>query len=151
MELKTHGREQGDYLGDVIAVLAEHGLARESLVQAFDATLFAEVNTRFPEVQAGWVVAFLRGRLDPAGADFVTMEQSSYSTRALEEAHGADTRLFLWTVTNTTSMRQHMRDGVDGLITGSVVAAVEERERVAAETGFAGRLEDELRSVVAWW
>lgn len=40
-----------------VAVLAEHGLARESLVLAFDATLFAEVNTRFPEVQAGWVVA----------------------------------------------------------------------------------------------
>ena len=150
VELKAHGHEHGDFVGDVVAVLEKNGLVEESLVQAFDARTVEEIEARVPEVTTGWVVAFSRGRLDVGAADFVTMEQTSYSRAVLQQAHASGVQVFLWTVTDPVLMRAFMRDGVDGLITGYPSRALEQREAVAAETGMAGRLEDTLRALVDW-
>lgn len=150
VELKAHGHEHGDFVGDVVAVLEKNGLVEESLVQAFDARTVEEIEARFPEVTTGWVVAFSRGRLDVGAADFVTMEQTSYSRAVLQQAHASGVQVFLWTVTDPVLMRAFMRDGVDGLITGYPSSALEQRKAVAAETGMAGRLEDTLRALVDW-
>lgn len=150
VELKAHGHETGDLVGDVVAVLEEHGLVEGSLVQAFDRETVAEIESRFPEVTTGWVVAFSRGRLDPGAADFVTIEQTSYSPAVLQDAHAAGVGVYLWTVTDPVRMRAFVRDGVDGLITGYPSRALEQREAVADETGMAGRLEDTLRALLDW-
>ncbi|NCD19149.1 MAG: hypothetical protein EOL89_04060 [Actinobacteria bacterium] len=149
VELKAHGRERGDVAGDVVAVLARHGLVEDSLVQAFDRETVADLEARFPEVTTGWVVAFSRGRLDPGPADFVTMEQTSWSPAVLREAHVAGVEVYLWTVTDPLRMRAFMREGVDGLITGYPAMALEQRDVVASD-GLADRLEDALRSLIDW-
>jgi glycerophosphoryl diester phosphodiesterase len=95
-------------------------------------------------------VAFSRGRLDAGSADFVTMEQTSYSPAVLEEAHEIGVDVYLWTVTDAARMRDFVRDGVDGLVTGYPSRALEQREAVGAETGTAQRLEDTLRALVGW-
>ena len=107
VELKAHGHEHGDFVGDVIAVLKKNGLVEDSLVQAFDSRTVEEIEARFPEVTTGWVVAFSRGRLDVGAADFVTMEQTSYSA-VLHQTHAAGCR-FLWTVTDRCDARVHAR------------------------------------------
>lgn len=147
VEVKSHGREQGDLLGDVVAVLEDNGLVGTALVQAFDRGSVAELEARFPQVSSGWVVAFSRGRLDPGAADFVTMEQSSYTPDLLRQAHTAGVRVLLWTVTDPVRMRSFIREGVDGLITTYPRRALEQRAAVLAETGMADRLEDTLRSL----
>lgn len=149
VELKAHGRERGDVAGDVVAVLARHGLVEGSLVQAFDRETVADLEARFPEVTTGWVVAFSRGRLDPGPADFVTMEQTSWSPAVLREAHVAGVEVYLWTVTDPLRMRAFMREGVDGLITGYPAMALEQRNIVASDA-LADRLEDALRSLIDW-
>lgn len=150
VELKEHGREHGDVVGDVVAVLEKHDLVDTALVQAFDLNTVAELEGRFPQVTTGWVVAFSRGRLDPGRADFVTIEQTSYSPVFLRQAHQAGVRVLLWTVTDPVRMRGFMRDGVDGIITGDPRLALEQREAVLAETGVADRLADTLRALVDW-
>ncbi|MGM0384472.1 MAG: glycerophosphoryl diester phosphodiesterase membrane domain-containing protein [Actinomycetota bacterium] len=150
VELKEHGRERGDLVGDVVAVIKEHDLVGTALVQAFDRETVSEIEDRFPEVTTGWVVAFSRGRLDPGAADFVTLEQTSWSPNVQGQAHTAGVRVFLWTVTDPVRMRTFMREGVDGIITGHPSRALEQRAVVEAETGLAGRLEDALRALVDW-
>lgn len=150
VELKQHGRERGDPIGDVVAVLERHNLVDTALVQVFDRATVAELEGRFPQVTTGWVVAFSRGRLDPGRADFVTMEQTSYSPAVLRQAHQAGVRVLLWTVTDPVRMRVFMRDGVDGIITGEPALALEQREAVLAETAVADRLADTLRALVDW-
>jgi len=150
VELKEHGHEQGDLVGDVVAVLEEHGLVEDSLVQAFSRETVTDMEERFPQVHTGWVVAFSRGRLDSGPADFVTLEQTSYSPAVLRQADAAGVRVFLWTVTDPLRMRSFIRDGVDGLITGQPRLALEQRSVVAAEVGAADRLEDAIRRLVDW-
>lgn len=150
VELKEHGREQGDMPGDVVAVLAEHGLVETALVQAFDTDTVAELESRFPEVTTGQIVAFSRGRLDPGAADFVTLEQNSWSRAVMRQADAAGVQVFLWTVSDPLRMRAFMRAGVDGLITDRPAGALEERTAVAAETGLADRVGDALRALVDW-
>lgn len=150
VELKAHGREQGDPVGDVVAVLERHNLVDTALVQTFDRDTVAELEDRFPQVTTGWVVAFSRGRLDPGRADFVTIEQTSYSPAVLRQAHQAGVRVLLWTVTDPVRMRVFIRDGVDGIITGDPRLALQQREAVLAETGVADRLADTLRALVDW-
>lgn len=147
VELKAHGRERGDVVGDVVAVLERHGLVADSLVQAFDLATVADLEARFPEVTTGWVVAFSRGRLDPGPADFVTMEQTSWSPAVTQEAHVAGVQVYLWTVTDPLRMRAFMREGVDGIITGYPAMALEQRE-IASSESLADRLEDALRSLI---
>ncbi|WP_154794816.1 glycerophosphoryl diester phosphodiesterase membrane domain-containing protein [Occultella kanbiaonis] len=151
VELKTHGREQGDYVGDVVAVLVAHGLVATARVQAFDIALVNEIEGRFSDVTTGWVVAFHRGRLHPGRADFVALEESSYTPRILSEAHAAGAELLLWTVNDPAAMRRFVRDGVDGLITSDPAGALDQRAAVAADTSLARRLEDELHKLVGWW
>lgn len=150
VELKSHGREHGDLVGDVVAVLEQHDLVEGSLVQAFDRETVTEIESRFPEVTTGWVVAFSRGRLDPGVADFVTMEQTSYSPAVLRQAHAAGVAVYLWTVTDPVRMRVFIRDGVDGLITGDPRSALHERSAVDGEAGVADRLADTLRALADW-
>ncbi|MCM3660747.1 glycerophosphoryl diester phosphodiesterase membrane domain-containing protein [Georgenia satyanarayanai] len=149
VEIKRHGRERGDLVGDVVAVLEAHDLVGTSLVQAFDRATVAEIETRFPHVTTGGVVAFSRGRLDPGAADFLTLEQSSYTPDLLRQAHTAGVQLFLWTVTEPRRVRAFVRDGVDGVITPSPSVALEQRGVVAAETGVSDRLSDLIRSLVS--
>lgn len=151
VELKTHGREHGDYLGDVAEVLRRHHLLAGSRLQSFDRAVVEDAADRFPDLTVGWVVAFYRGRLDPGDADFVALEQSSFAPRMLREAREAGVELFLWTVSDAAAVRQHTRAGVDGLITGSPAMALRERARVDSGTSLADRLTDELRGLAGWW
>lgn len=148
VEVKEHGRERGDLAGDVVAVLEAHDLTRTSLVQAFGRGTLAEIESRFPHVTTGGVVAFSRGRLDPGPADFVTLEQSSYTPGLLREAHTAGVRVFLWTVTDPRRMRTFTREGVDGLITSAPILALAQRAAVETETGVSDRLADTIRALL---
>lgn len=150
VEVKEHGRESGDLLGDVVAVLRQHGLVETARVQGFNRELVAELEGRFPAVNTGLVVAFSRGRLDPGAADFVTLEQTSYSRAVLGQAHAQGVGVFVWTVTDELRMRLLMRDGVDGLITGYPSRALEQRAEVAERTSVGERLEETLRSLTDW-
>ncbi len=150
VELKEHGRERGDLVGDVVAVLEAHDLVGTALVQSFDRDTVAEIETRFPKVTTGWVVAFSRGRLDPGAADFVTLEQTSWSVDVQRQAHQAGVEVFLWTITDPLRMRMFIREGVDGIITGQPRLALDQRHTVATEAGMADRLEDTLRALVDW-
>ena len=148
VEIKEHGRERGDLVGDVVAVLEDHDLVATSLVQAFDRSTVAEIEARFPHVTTGGVVAFSRGRFTPGAADFLTLEQGSYDRRLLRQAHTAGVQVFVWTVTDPRQLRNLVREGVDGIITSSPDVALEQRAAVAAETGVSGRLADVIRSLV---
>ncbi|PYG00644.1 glycerophosphoryl diester phosphodiesterase [Georgenia satyanarayanai] len=149
VEIKEHGRERGDPVGDVVAVLETHGLADSSYVQALAPRTVTEIETRFPHVRAGGVVAILRGRLDPGATDFLTIEQGSYSPELLRQAHTAGVQVFVWTVTDPRQVRVFTRDGVDGLITSAPGTALEQRAAVAAETGVSDRLADAVRDLVS--
>lgn len=149
VELKEHGQERGDLVGDVVAVLEKHDLADTALVQAFGRDKVAEIEDRFPQITTGWVVAFSTGRLDAGPADFVTLEQTSFSPEVLRQAHQAGVRILLWTVTDPVRMRIFMRQGVDGIITNQPRQALEQRAAVQAETGVADRLADTIRALVA--
>lgn len=150
VELKGSA-SRGDFVGDVAKTLLDSPIGERSAIQTFSRTDIAELKSRFPDLRVGWLSAFQRGSFDTAGADFLAIEQSSYSKAELRKAQAAGYDVFLWTVTDPAKARKYLRDGVDGIITSNVSDAIGAREAIQGDGSIALRLQDELSSVIAWW
>lgn len=150
VEIKGVGT-QADFVADIGQTLQDSPIADRSAIQTFSRFSVEELKETFPDLRVGWLSAFQRGRFDTAGADFVSVEQGSYTRSALDDAHAHGAQVYLWTVTDSAKARQYIRDGVDGIITSDITASVASKEALLGEPGLALRLQDELNRVISWW
>ncbi|WP_265520836.1 glycerophosphodiester phosphodiesterase [Oerskovia flava] len=150
VELKRHGSETPGFAADVVALLREHDVAGEHLVQSIYPDLVDEVRALGPEISVGYVVPFSRGGLGDVAVDFVVVEEWSVTPRLRAEARAAGVDVLVWTVNDPAAMRAYLQDGLDGIITGDLRSAVGVRDAVAADTMVSTRLEGALRDAL-WW
>ncbi len=146
VELKPHGGETASYVPDVVAALQAHGMAEDALVQALDPGLLDQVHALDPTIETGLVVPLNVGDLPRTDADFVTLEDFSYTRRLAEQARAEHVRIFVWTVNDPRAMRGYFRDGADAIITNRLSVARRELAAVTEDTSTSSRLEDVLAS-----
>ncbi|MFJ4109488.1 glycerophosphoryl diester phosphodiesterase membrane domain-containing protein [Oerskovia enterophila] len=150
VEIKPHGRESPGYVEDVVALLQAKGVAGTYLVQSLDKDVVEQVESLAPEIGTGYVLPVNLGRLPATTADFVAVEESSFTPSLLAEAHAAGTKVFVWTVDEPAAMRGYVREGVDGIITDLPERAAQERDAVVADTTLSSRLEDAVHGILSW-
>jgi len=152
IEIKPHGGETPDYLERFYAILEEEGVLTAHLNHTLSEAVVEGQKSLHPEAIAGYIVPFALGGGAPATpADFLVVEAFSYSDALRESLHDAGKGILVWTVDDAASMREYLRDGVDGIISDEVPLLIEQQDAVSDETGLAPKLLDALGRAVTLW
>jgi len=97
-----------------------------------------------PELVVGFIVPINFGGVPKVKADFLVIEQQSYSDQFIHQAWAAGYNVIVWTVDDEQQMRQYVNAAVEGIITDRPDLGVKARTDIAEDKGLTGRLSDAI-------
>ena len=150
IELKIRGDETPDYLERFIATLERHDVEEFFWVHSLDQPTIEQLKRLVPGVRTGFIMTFNLGHAPVTNADFVVMQELSYTEALRDEVWANGQELLLWSVDDIPTMRRSLDDDVNGLITYVPEVAQEQRELVEDDTTVASRLAELARRLVGW-
>jgi len=122
LELKIGPR--GPYAGleeSTFELLARRGLGPRTLLSSFDDRVLARMRVLEPEARIGVLVGRRSGgwieRCEALGAEAVHFGRRMASAEAIDRAHAAGLRVYVYTVDEPDEMRALIGRGADGLFT----------------------------------
>lgn len=148
IEIKLHGRETSDFLKRLVSEIDEQGVLANHIYHSLDPHVVEDLKRMRPALTVGYTMAFAGSALPQTSADFVVIEEWSYSTDLNAEAHRAGLGMFVWTVNDEMRIRQLLRDGVDGIITDHPDIALAARTQMNEDPGMAPVLFDAIMRFV---
>jgi glycerophosphoryl diester phosphodiesterase len=144
LEIKLHGGETPDLVPRLLAVLDRAGVTDHYTYHTLSRQVVEELKRLRPELVVGFIVPINFGGVPNVPADFIVIEQQSYSLRFVRQAWAAGYNVIVWTVDDEQQMRDYMDAAVDGIITDRPNLAVAARTDIADDKGLAGRLSDAI-------
>ena len=150
IELKIRGDETPDYLERFIATLERYDVEEFFWVHSLDQPTIEELKRLVPRIRTGFIMTFNLGHAPVTNADFVVMQELSYTTALRDEVWADGKELLLWSVDDIPTMRRSLEDDVNGLITYVPEVAQEQRAIVEDDTTVASRLAELVRRLVGW-
>jgi len=117
IEIKLHGREQGNIVDKVVALIRKHQFIEQCVVQSLDHHVVVQVQEVEPKVKTGYIVFASTGAMSWIHADFIVLEEFMVTQRAIASARLLNKTLYVWTVNNTLDIEKYYYMGVDGVIT----------------------------------
>jgi glycerophosphoryl diester phosphodiesterase len=144
LEIKLHGGETPDLVPRLLAVLDTAGVTEHYTYHTLSREIVEELKRLRPQLVVGFIVPINFGGVPNVNADFIVIEQQSYSSRFVRQAWGAGYNVIVWTVDDEQQMRDYMDAAVDGIITDRPDLAVAARKDIAEDKGLAGRLSDAI-------
>jgi glycerophosphoryl diester phosphodiesterase len=144
LEIKLHGGETADLVPRLLAVLDRAGVTEHYTYHTLSREVAEELKQLRPELVVGFIVPINFGGIPNVNADFLVIEQQSYSKRFVRQAWAAGYNVIVWTVDDEQALRDYMNAGVDGIITDRPDLAVAARTDIAEDKGLAGRLSDAI-------
>ncbi|HPT95206.1 MAG TPA: glycerophosphoryl diester phosphodiesterase membrane domain-containing protein [Microbacteriaceae bacterium] len=148
IEIKLHGRETDDFLERLVAQIEAQGVLGDHIYHSLDTASVEGLKRMCPALTVGYTMAVAGTALPRTSADFVVIEEWSYSSDLTAEAHRAGLGMFVWTVNDEMTIRQLLRDEVDGIITDRADVAVRARQQMTEDPGLATVLFDTIMRFV---
>lgn len=106
---------------DVISMVKERGMTDEIAILSLDYKLIGYVESKYPEINTGYLYFFSIGEQDEIISDFLIMEENEATPEKVERIHEAGKRAIVWTVNTEESVRKFVNSEVDGIITDYVL------------------------------
>jgi len=144
LEIKLHGGETPDLVPRLLAVLDRAGVTEAYTYHSLSREVVEELKHLRPQLIVGFIVPINFGGVPDVNADFIVIEQQSFSTRFVRQAWAAGYNVIVWTVDDEQQMRYYMNDAVDGIITDRPDTGIAARTDIADDKGLAGRLSDAI-------
>ena len=144
IEIKPHGGETDDYLERFFAILDEEGVMPYSIFHSLSEDVVDGQKALRPEAYVGEILAINIGGMPETPADFIVVEDWSYTTGLRTDAWDSGVGVFVWTIDDPEQQRWYLREPVDGIVTDQLVQGQQQRESVTDETGLTPRLIDAL-------
>jgi len=144
LEVKLHGGETPDLVPRLLAVLDRAGVTESYTYHSLSREVVEELKRLRPQLVVGFIMPINFGGVPNVEADFLVVEQQSYSPEFERQAWAAGYNVIVWTVDEQQQMRDYMNDAVDGIITDQPDLGVTERADIAADKGLTGRLSDAI-------
>ncbi|MBD8043812.1 glycerophosphoryl diester phosphodiesterase membrane domain-containing protein [Arthrobacter sp. Sa2BUA2] len=127
IELKMHGGETADYVPRLVAELESLDALRENIYHSLDKDKAEELKRLRPGLYVGLTMAVAGVAAPDTTVDFIVVEEASYTDAVRESAWAKGMEIYVWTVNGTGSIRNMLRDNVDGIITDHPDAALRDR------------------------
>ncbi|MCU1404198.1 MAG: hypothetical protein JWQ43_501 [Glaciihabitans sp.] len=151
IEFKVTGHESTGFVADAVAELQSVGDLQDNVYHSIDPGVVRELKKLHPELRVGLTIGMLHGNPPKLDCDFYVIEQASFTTQFLGDAHAAGREVYVWTVNGSVTMRSLLRDGVDGLITDRIAAAQTFSNTIIPGSGYdPGDARDLLLLEVPW-
>jgi glycerophosphoryl diester phosphodiesterase len=144
LEIKLHGGETPDLVPRLLAVLDRTGVTEHYTYHTLSRQVVEELKRLRPQLVVGFIVPINFGGIPNVNADFIVIEQQSYSSRFVRQAWAAGYNVIVWTVDDEQQMRNYMDAAVDGIITDRPDLGIATRTDIAEDKGLAGRLSDAI-------
>jgi glycerophosphoryl diester phosphodiesterase len=144
LEIKLHGGETPDLVPRLLALLDRAGVTEHYTYHSLSREVVEELKRLRPQLVVGFIVPVNFGGVPNVNADFIVIEQQSYSSRFVRQAWGGGYNVIIWTVDDEQQMRDYIDAAVDGIITDRPDLAVAARTDIAEDKGLAGRLSDAI-------
>ena len=144
LEIKLHGGESPDLVPRLLAVLDRAGVTEHYTYHTLSREVVEELKQLRPELVVGFIVPINFGGVPNVKADFIAIEQQSYSSRFVHQAWAAGYNVIVWTVDDEQQMRNYMDAAVDGIITDRPDTGIAARADIAEDKGLTGRLSDAI-------
>jgi glycerophosphoryl diester phosphodiesterase len=144
LEIKLHGGETPDLVPRLLAVLDRAGVTEHYTYHTLSREVVEELKQLRPQLVVGFIVPINFGGVPNVQADFIVIEQQSYSRRFVRQAWAAGYNVIVWTVDDEQEMRNYMDAAVDGIITDRPDLGIAERTDIAEDKGLTGRLSDAI-------
>lgn len=148
IEIKLHGGERPDLVPRLVAELEALGALEENIYHSLDQPSVEELKRLRPGLTVGLTMAFAGIDAPLTTADFIVVEEWSYTHELRDAAARAGLSMLLWTVNDEQRIRDVLRDDIDGLVTDRVEAAVTSRQEMDDSEGLADVLFDALMRYV---
>jgi glycerophosphoryl diester phosphodiesterase len=144
LEIKLHGGETPDLVPRLLAVLDKAGVTDWYTYHTLSQPIVDELKRVRPELVVGFIMPINFGGVPKVKADFLVIEQQSYSSRFIHQAWAAGFNVIVWTVNDEQQMRQYINAAADGIITDRSDLGVQARNDIADDKGLTGRLSDAI-------
>jgi glycerophosphoryl diester phosphodiesterase len=144
LEIKLHGGETPDLVPRLLAVLDRTGVTESYTYHTLSREVVDELKRLRPELVVGFIVPINFGGIPEVKADFLVIEQQSYSNQFIHQAWAAGYNVIVWTVDDEQQMRQYLNAAVDGIITDRPDLGVKASTDIAEDKGLTGRLSDAI-------
>ncbi|QAY59817.1 hypothetical protein ET475_07305 [Microbacterium protaetiae] len=148
IELKVTGHEHPDFVEDFLAVLDGLGVTDDETYHSLDPDVVVELKRLRPQLRVGLTIAVSRGGVPASPCDFYVIEQASFTTDFLTEAHRQGKAVYVWTVNDDDGLRRFLRSRVDGIVTDHPDRALQFRSELAGTDAVAFTVEDALGRLV---
>lgn len=116
IELKYYGHDV-DLEARTIAIVEAAGLADQVATMSLKYPAVQKMKATRPDWPSGVLAATAVGNLSRLEGEFIAVSSNLVTPRLLRQAHGADKKVFAWTVNDPLEMMGLVSLGVDGLIT----------------------------------
>lgn len=122
VELKLHGREQGDIVTQAMEVIKSSSYQDDCMFLSLDYEIVRRLKEEYPEYVAGYCVYGNIGRtsagdLNDLGVDFLLIEEAMVTRSFVRTCNRAELPVYVWTVNNRAKMTEYLKLGVCGLVT----------------------------------
>ena len=144
LEIKLHGGETPDMVPRLLAVLDQAGVTEHYTYHTLSREVVEELKRLRPQLVVGFIVPINFGGIPDVTADFIVIEQQSYSSRFVRQAWASGYNVIVWTVDDEQQMREYIDAAVDGIITDKPDLGVTARTDIAEDKGLTGRLSDAI-------
>jgi glycerophosphoryl diester phosphodiesterase len=144
LEIKLHGGETPDLVPRLLAVLDRAGVTESYTYHTLSREIVDELKRLRPELVVGFIMPINFGGVPKVNADFLVIEQQSYSSRFIHQAWAAGFNVIVWTVNDEQQMRHYINAAAEGIITDRPDLGAKARNDIADDKGLAGRLSDAI-------
>ncbi|WEG09055.1 glycerophosphoryl diester phosphodiesterase membrane domain-containing protein [Microbacterium horticulturae] len=148
IELKVTGHEHPGFVEDFLTVLDGLGVTADETYHSLDPEVVETLKTLRPHLRVGLTIAVSRGGVPDSPCDFYVIEQASYTTEFLQEAHRRGKAVYVWTVNDDDGLRRFLASRVDGIVTDHPDRALEFRSELSGTDAVAFTVEDTLGRLV---
>jgi len=148
VELKMHGGETEDYVERLVAELESLDALHENIYHSLSQEKAEELKRLRPELYVGLTLAVAGLAAPETTADFIVVEEASYTDAVRESAWADGKDVYVWTVNGSDAIRNMLRDNVDGIITDHPDVALQDRLAMGPDELMSSKLYDALMRFV---
>ncbi|GAA1353059.1 glycerophosphodiester phosphodiesterase [Arthrobacter koreensis] len=148
IELKLHGGETGDYVERLVTELESLNALEQNIYHSLSLEKAEELKRLRPGLYVGLTLAVAGVASPETTADFIVVEEASYTPAVRESAWADGKEVYVWTVNGADAVRSMLRDNVDGIITDHPDMALADRSSMGPGEPMSSKLYDAVMRFV---
>lgn len=128
IELKPHGHEQKGMEERLLDLIKEKDFQNDCIIQSLHMAPLDRIKALDDKMYTCYLIPILAGNLPETSHNFIGLEDSSVTDKALTQAAQMYEGLLVWTVNDEDLIKKYLNLDVEGLITNAPDVAVRLRD-----------------------